>query len=113
MGPTKITLLSKHGTKKSIEGGVPPGTEVLLIDDLATRGASAIEALPTIREQYSTSALLVLIDRGSGARKRLDEHGVTLHAIFSLEDLLSFWHERSLITQEQYQHVLQFLASTR
>jgi len=102
----------QHGTQKSIEGGVPHGSHVLLIDDLATRGASAIAALPNIRSQYKSSDLLVLIDRGSGAKQRLAEHGITLHAIFSLEMLLEYWKEVDLISAQQYQLVLQFLASS-
>ena len=98
-----------HGTKNSIEGGVTKGSRVLLIDDLATRGASAIEALPTIRTSYTATDLLVLINRESGAQQRLQEHDITLHSIFSLRTLLSFWKQESLISKEQYDTVMQFL----
>ena len=100
----------KHGTKNSIEGGVTKGINVLLIDDLATRGASAIEALPTIRTSYTTNDLLVLIDRESGAKERLQEHDVTLHSIFSLRTLLSLWKKEELISKEQYGTVITFLS---
>lgn len=99
-----------HGTQQSIEGGIPAHTNVLLIDDLATRGASAIEALPIIRSQYNTENLLVLIDRQSGATEALQKHGVTLHSIFRLTDLLHFWREESYIEENQLQRVLTFLA---
>ena len=102
----------KHGTKNSIEGGVPHGAKVLLIDDLATRGASALEALPTLRALYCAEELLVLIDRESGARSRLKEHGITLHSIFSIRSLLCFWKEHSLITAEQYTQVIHFLSTS-
>ena len=98
-----------HGTQSKIEGGVIEGSQVLLIDDLATRGVSAVEALPTIRAQYKTSELLVLIDRDSGAEERLRQHGVELHSIFKFRLLLRFWREKSLITHQQYEEVVLFL----
>ena len=101
----------KHGTKNTIEGGVPKGTKVFLIDDLATRGSSAIEVLPTVRNSYTTHDLLVLIDRESGAKERLMEHDITLHSIFSLRTLLSFWKQEALISQEQYDTVMVFLSN--
>lgn len=100
-----------HGTKKSIEGGVPEGSTVLLIDDLATRGASAIESLPIIRSQYKTNQLLVLIDRESGAKKRLKKHDVSLHSVFQLSTLLVFWKQESLISNKEYNAVTVFLST--
>jgi uridine monophosphate synthetase len=100
-----------HGTQKRIEGGVREGSTVLMIDDLATRGSSALEALPIIRSQYKTSQLLVLIDRESGAKERLQKHDVTLHSVFRLRVLLDFWKQESLISNEEYNTVSVFLSS--
>ena len=82
-----------------------------MIDDLATRGSSALEALPIIRSQYKTSQLLVLIDRESGAKERLQKHDVTLHSVFRLRVLLDFWKQESLISNEEYNTVSVFLSS--
>lgn len=102
-----------HGTQRPIEGGVLEGSNVLMIDDLATRGISAVEALPAIRSLYTTSELLVLIDRESGAEERLRQHGVELYAVFTFSLLLQFWREKSLITKQQYKAVLTFIAESQ
>ena len=88
------------------------GSELLLIDDLATRGVSALEALPLLREKYRIQDLLVLIDRESGAKERLAQKGVQLHSVFRLRSLLDFWKHEQLITSEQYTDVIQFLSTS-
>ena len=84
----------------------------MLIDDLATRGVSALAALPLLREKYRIQKLLVLIDRQSGAQERLAQEGVSLHSVFQLRDLLEFWKHEQLITTEQYTDVQNFLSES-
>ena len=101
-----------HGTQNTIEGGVAEGSQLLLIDDLATRGVSAISALPLLREKYHVRDLLVLIDRQSGAQACLAQEGVRLHSVFQLRELLDFWKHEQLITSEQYAEVQLFLSES-
>ena len=99
-----------HGTGQQIEGGVKEGSHLLLIDDLATRGVSAREALPVLRSRYEVSQLAVLIDRESGAKARLAQDGVVLHSLFRLGDLLHYWLLQGDISSEQYQRVRDFMS---
>jgi orotate phosphoribosyltransferase len=97
-----------------VEGGVEAGARLVLVDDLATRGASAQEALPVLRGAgYLIEELLVLIDRQSGARDRLASHGVSLRAVFAFGDLLDFWRREGLITQEQHQRCAAFMRASQ
>ncbi len=104
----------KHGTGATIEGGLPTDLRLTLVDDLATRGQSALESLPTMREAgYDVRDLLVLIDRQSGARQRLAQQQVTLHAAFTFTELLHFWRQEDLLSTQQHQACLDFVSQTQ
>ncbi|MCB9740636.1 MAG: orotidine-5'-phosphate decarboxylase [Deltaproteobacteria bacterium] len=99
-----------HGTGAAVEGPFHPGERVVLLDDLATRGTSALELLPVLRDAgLLAEDLLVLVDRGSGAADRLAEQGVRLHAVFHLRALLRRWRDTGRLDADGYAEVLAFL----
>jgi uridine monophosphate synthetase len=103
-----------HGTGSAVEGPYHPGERVVLVDDLATRGTSALELLPSIEEAgLQATALLVLVDRGSGAGARLAERGIALRAVFSLPELLDRWQSTQRIDADERASVDAFLAATQ
>lgn len=81
----------EHGTKKLVEGTIPPqGTEVVLLDDLISTGASKLHPFETLKSLgLEVSDLIVLIDRTASdqVRVELSEHGLRLHAAGTPEDL--------------------------
>jgi orotate phosphoribosyltransferase len=66
-----------HGTKKLIEGGLKPGMRVAIIDDVFTKGGSALKAAQAARE-FGCEVVLVLalVDRLQGARALFRENGI-------------------------------------
>ena len=100
-----------HGTGASIEGPWVNDDRVVLADDLATRGTSAIAANDRLTEAgLRVGDLVVLIDRQSGAADALNRHGIRLHSVFSLSDLLSHWLATGGISATQMEAVSTFLA---
>jgi orotate phosphoribosyltransferase len=75
-----------HGTKKLIEGGLRPGMRVAVVDDVFTKGGSALKAAQAAREFGCEVALvLALVDRLQGARALLREHGlVNYRRVFTI-----------------------------
>ena len=69
--------VKSHGTKKQIEGGLKPGMRVVIVDDVFTRGGSALKATQAARE-FGCEVVLVLalVDRLRGARALFREHGI-------------------------------------
>jgi orotate phosphoribosyltransferase len=67
-----------HGTKKLIEGGLKPGMRVAIVDDVFTKGGSALKASQAARD-FGCEVVLVLalVDRLQGARALFREHGIT------------------------------------
>jgi len=97
-----------HGTAKAIEGEIRKNVDLLLIDDVITEGTSALETLPKLSD-YKIKDMLVLINRGMHADKRLKEQGVKLHSVFRMENLLWFWLNENFISERDYQNSMTFL----
>ncbi|MBN1230790.1 MAG: orotidine-5'-phosphate decarboxylase [Anaerolineales bacterium] len=106
--PRKET--KEYGTCAQIEGEYSPGEQVLLLDDLATTGNSKFEMIEKLQSAgLLVKDILVLIDRQSGAREALEEVGVSLHALLTLEEIVNTLSSLQKITSEEYQSVLSFL----
>ena len=93
------------------EGIDTAGTNVRLIDDLATSGETKLEAIRAAEEMgLRVVDILVLVDRQQGAIKQLREAGYTLKAAFTLDQLLKYGLRTDKISVEQYNQVKEYLS---
>lgn len=81
----------KHGTQRLIENVPPPGTNVVIVDDVVTKGGSVIQAIDNAENAgCHVLAVMVLVDRLEGGaekiRTRLPQAAYI--PIFSLTDFL-------------------------
>jgi uridine monophosphate synthetase len=107
--PRKET--KSYGTMAEIEGEYQPGETVVVIDDLASTGASKLEALEKLsRAGLKVRDVVVLIDRQSGAAAALAEAGLRLHAVCTLSALLEIWEKSGRVSPDQITAVRHFLA---
>jgi uridine monophosphate synthetase len=84
--------VKEYGTRAEIEGGFNPGERVVVIDDLTTTGGSKFEAIQRLSAAgLQVQDVVVLIDRQSGARQALSEHGFRLHSVLTLTEMLDHW----------------------
>jgi orotate phosphoribosyltransferase len=80
----------EYGTANRIEGRLEEGTEVVVLEDIATTGQSAVDAAEALREAGATvERALVVVDRQEGAADLLADHGVDLAALVTADDLLA------------------------
>ena len=78
-----------HGTGKQIEGGLPAGARVVVIEDSVTSGGSLLAALKVIEDHGAiVVGVLALVDRCEGGTKRLREAGYDFRAVFNATDLV-------------------------
>lgn len=78
-----------YGTGNRIEGRLPESGPVVVLEDVATTGKSALSAVEALRGAGAqVDRVLVVVDRESGARDRLAEQDVTLEALITATDLL-------------------------
>ena len=63
---------------------------MLAVDDVATSGGSVLQAIEAVREAGGlVTDAAVLVDRQEGAAEMLAEHGVTLHRVFTADEIAS------------------------
>jgi len=97
-----------HGSGVKIDGSSESdkGKTVLLMDDLVTKADSKFEAVKVLEEfGYVVKDIVVIIDRQGGGKEEIAKAGYTLHAAFTLDDMLSFYHESGKINKESYMQI--------
>ncbi len=79
-----------HGTGNRIEGTIDSEAEIVIIEDVATTGRSAADAVKALRDAGArVSRVLVVVDRQEGATELLAERDVSLEALLTAEELLA------------------------
>ncbi len=77
-----------HGTGRQIEGGLPAGARVVVVDDTVTSGSSLLQAVKiVVAHGASVVGILALVDREEGGRRVLADAGFDLRAVFTAKDL--------------------------
>jgi len=80
----------EYGTANRIEGRLEDGEEVVILEDIATTGSSAVDAAEALREAGAVvNRVLVVVDREEGATERLADHDLELDALVTASDLLA------------------------
>ncbi|NLF30607.1 MAG: orotate phosphoribosyltransferase [Planctomycetes bacterium] len=77
-----------YGTGKQIEGALPAGAKVLLVEDIITSGGQVIEAARALTAAGATVLKIVgTIDRLQGGRENITKAGFAFEALLTREDL--------------------------
>ncbi|MDE2654331.1 MAG: orotate phosphoribosyltransferase [Gemmatimonadota bacterium] len=77
-----------HGTGRQIEGGLPVGARVVVVDDTVTTGGSLLAAVEVVARHGAVIAgVLALVDREEGGGERVAEAGYDFRAVFTGGDL--------------------------
>jgi len=99
-----------YGTKAEIEGEFHAGETALVIDDLATTGGSKFEAIEKLTGAgLIVKDIVVLVDRQSGAKESLEQAGYSMHAVFTITQLLGHWEETGKVSKDKIEATRGFL----
>ena len=80
-----------HGTGQWLEGrkNLPPGSRVVIVEDVTTTGGSSMKAVERAREEgLEVVGIVTLVDREEGARDNIEGEGVALRAVFTRTDIV-------------------------
>lgn len=82
-----------HGTKAYIEGPqLPEGSQVTILEDVVTTGASALKAVERLRDAgYVVNDILALVDRQQGGEELYKEKGLNFQPIFTIEEVKTYF----------------------
>jgi uridine monophosphate synthetase len=102
--------IKTHGRRRAVEGHFEPGERVAVLDDLITTGGSKIEAVQALRDAgLIVEDVVVLIDRQSTGAMDLRAHGLRLHAVLTLEEMVAGLADQDIISQAERTIVEQYL----
>ena len=79
-----------YGTGNRIEGSFETGERVVVLEDIATTGTSALDAVTALRDAGAVvERVLVVVDREEGAREQLAQADIELDALVTASELLA------------------------
>jgi len=79
----------EYGTKDKIEGEVKSGEEYIVIEDVATTGASAVRVIDALTAKGAVvSKVITVVDREEGASSFLKEKGYDMTSLFKAKELV-------------------------
>ncbi|MEA5116530.1 MAG: phosphoribosyltransferase family protein, partial [Propionicimonas sp.] len=77
-----------HGMQRQIEGTDVAGQQVLVVEDTSTTGGSALTAVDAVRAAGGVVVgVAVIVDRGTGAKERIEAAGLPYRYAVGLADL--------------------------
>jgi orotate phosphoribosyltransferase len=80
-----------HGTGQWLEGrkNLPPGTGVVIVEDVVTTGGSSMKAVRRAEEEGLTVlGIVTLVDREEGGRENIEAEGYELRTIFTRSQIV-------------------------
>jgi orotate phosphoribosyltransferase len=96
-------LLTEKDPSYRIVGNVEKGAGIVIIEDVVTTAGSALSLINFLEEKsHKIVAVLCIIDREEGGKEALKERDIPLHSVFTKKQLLDFYRNMGVITQEEW-----------
>ncbi|MFW5984153.1 MAG: orotate phosphoribosyltransferase, partial [Halobacteria archaeon] len=79
----------EYGTGNAVEGELEEGDRVVVVEDIVTTGASAVEAVEKLRDAGAVvEDIIVVVDRQEGGRENVEGARLRMHALTTAEELV-------------------------
>lgn len=93
-----------------MEGTINSGETCLIIEDVVTSGSSVLETAEVLwKEGLKVTDAIVLLDREQGGKAMLEKHGIRLHSVCSLSQILKILEQQEKVTSETVVRVQKFI----
>ncbi len=81
--------IKDHGTQRPVEGELKPGMVALVLEDVTTKGGSAMQAVEAVRAAgVEVAGVFSVVDRQEGAAARFSAEGIQLRSLFTWADFV-------------------------
>lgn len=99
-----------YGTKQQVEGKFQAGQTCLIVEDVITTGGSILETAEDLEDLgLKINDLVILIDREQGGRENLTQKNYTVHAVFTLSEILNDLFNSDLLPSSEKTIVTELL----
>lgn len=105
-----------HGAGKQVEGDLPSGKRVLIVEDLISTGGSSVAAASAVQSECKgvvTDVFAIVTWELDESKKVFAEAGLKLSALTGFSNIIGLALERGQITQEQWEKILEFKKDPR
>lgn len=93
--------VKEHGTRKALEGPVPPGARVVVVDDVITTGGSLLQAARSVREAgCEVLTTIALVDREQGGRENIEAEGFPYEPVCSISEIKEIYRGLTVRTSD-------------
>jgi orotidine-5'-phosphate decarboxylase len=101
----------EYGAGKQVEGTMPIGSRVLIVEDLISTGGSSIRSAEACHKEYNASCVGVLAIFSyelEKAKQEFTSKNIPLFTLSNIESLLLVAEEKKYITPEQNDNILRW-----
>lgn len=106
----------EHGAGKQVEGYLPPGKKVLIVEDLISTGGSSVKAAQAVQSECQgvvTDILAIVTWELEESKKTFQEAGLRLSTLTNFSNIIGLALEKGQITKEQWEKILEFKKDPR
>lgn len=101
----------EHGAGRQIEGDLPVGKKVLIVEDLISTGGSSVNAARAVLHECKgvvTDVFAIVTWELDEAKKLFLDAGLRLSTLTNFSNIIGLAFEREIITKEQWEKILEF-----
>ena len=90
-----------YGTSSLIEGKIPEGSRVVLVDDVGTTGHSLLNAIKALKDaKMIVDSAFVIVNRLEGARENLEAEKVKLYEISNILEISDTLYNEKILDEQ-------------
>lgn len=101
----------EHGAGKQVEGELPPGKRVLIVEDLISTGGSSVNAARAVQAECKgvvTDIFAIVTWELEESKKQFADAGLKLSTLTNFSNIIGLALERGVISQEEWEKILEF-----
>lgn len=105
-----------HGAGKQVEGDLPPGKRVLIVEDLISTGGSSINSAEAVQHECKgvvSDVIAIVTWELPEARQHFQEAGLRLTTLTDFSHIISCALQENAITKSEWEKILEFKRDPR
>ncbi|MDE1839209.1 MAG: orotate phosphoribosyltransferase [Thaumarchaeota archaeon] len=106
--------IKDYGTGSLIEGKIPEGSRVVLLDDVGTTGHSLLGAIKALKDaKIVVDSAFVIVNRLEGARENLEAEKVKLYEITDILTISDILHTKNILDEQTLDRIKKQVDSSK